>query len=149
MPFSSSSLVSMSRSTHHSIPYKSLMNWKASIFPTRVMLPQTRCRRSSKPTFTMSMSCTHPVLAIFFLLMSHHLIARLLDKPEVHKMLLIAQSPSIFITRNLRKECKIGVQRIQMYVLILSSLQAPSCHDWIGPDESCSLRPRCTIFILG
>ena len=149
MPFSSSSLVSTSGSTRHSIPRKSLIRWKVSIFPTRMMLLQTRCQRSSKPTFTMWMSCTHPVLAIFSLSTSHHLIARPLDRREVHKMLLIAQSPSTLITRSLRKECKIGVLRIQMYALILSCPQAPSCHDRVDPDELCSLRPRSSTFILG
>lgn len=149
MPFSSSSLVLTSGSTDHSIPHKSLISWKASIFPTRVILLQTSFQRSSKTTFTTSMSCTHPVHATFFLSTSHHSIARPLDRRGVHKMLLFAQSPSTRITHSLRKRYKIGVLRIQMYVLTFSSLQAPSCHDRVDPDEPCSpIRPSST-FILG
>lgn len=149
MPFSSSSLVSTSGSTDHSIPHKSLISWKASIFPTRVILLRTRFQRCSKATFTTSMSCTHPVHATFFLSTYHRLIAHLLNRQEVHKTLLIAQSPSALTTHNLRKEWKIGVLRIQMYVLSLSSLQVPSSHDRVNPDEPCSPRRPFSTSILG
>lgn len=54
--------------------------------------------------------------------MSRLLIARLLLEREEYKTLLAAQDISNHTTGVLRKECRVGVPRIGMYVLLFCSL---------------------------